>query len=300
MSAQETKPITLKPYLSSSSEGLKKFIAQFPRLPYGIEQFDSFVNDLASSPDCVLDLWQASQRTAVAILLDKLSADPLSLEIAVMAYRWDFSPSQFLDTVLPLALLRAQAQKKTKVEVISSLGLKVGPSELVPKGFKPSSTTLTFETTQTNPQLLATLPAQWQWTDADSENLLKCYELLKLNFPEPEATPLVPFKQFEQLALLLPMKPRLLLEGSKPIAFVWVAHQNLTGQLLFMARHPEFKGKGLGKLCLSESARLLKPFGFKKLIAEVKESDRGAVKLFETSGFRLARKLTRFSLSVTP
>ena len=299
MSTQEIKPVTLKPYVPSSGEGLKKFIAQFPRLPYGLDQFDSFVNDLASGPDCVLDLWQASQRTAVAVLLDQQSSDAQSIEIALMAYRWDFSASQFLETVLPAAISKAHAQKKTRIEIISSLGLKVGPSDLLPKGFKAKSTTLTFETTQINSQLLASLPPAWNWVDASSENLQKCYELLKINFPEPEAAALVPFEKFEQLALLLPLKPRLLLEGTKPIAFVWVAHQNLIGQLLFLARHPDLKGKGLGKLCLSEAARLLKPFGFKKLVAEVKETDQGAVKLFESTGFKLSRKLTRFSLVIS-
>lgn len=298
MSAQETKPINLKPFLPSSSEGLKKFITQFPRLPYGVDEFESFCQNLASSNDCVLDLWQASQRVAVAVLLDKLETRPHSLEIAILGYRWDFSASQFLDFVLPLGKKRALEQKKTRLELVSSLGLKVGPPDLQHRGFQPSSTTITFETNQINPQLLVSVPSEWHWKEAGPSELSLCYDLLKSNVPSLQADGLVPFSQFEKLANLLPIKPRLLLENNqRPVAFVWVALQGATGQLLFMARHPDFKGKGVGKSCLSEAARLLKPFGFKKLVAEVKESDQAAVKLFETSGFRTSRKLTLFSLS---
>lgn len=298
MSAQETQPIVLKPFLPSSSEGLRKFISQFPRLPYGPEHFDSFVQNLTSGHDCVLDLWQGSQRIAVALLLDKSQAKPQNLEIAIVGYRWDFSASQFLDAVLPLAKERALRQNMIQIELISSLGLKVDPGDLSRRGFKPGSTTLTFETTNQNPQLLSSVSTDWSWQDTTSESVRTCYDLLKVNFPSPDAGNLVPFEQFEKLALYLPIKPRLLFEKNQAIAFVWVALENQTGQLLFMARHPDFKGRGLGKACLGEATRLLKPFGFKKLQAEVKDSDQAAIKLFEASGFKTTRKLTRFILPI--
>lgn len=293
MAAQETQPISLKPYVPSSSEGLRKFITQFPRLPYGLEHFDSFVRDLTSSPDCVLDLWQGNQRAAVAILLDKSNNKFPRVEIAILGYRWDFSASHFLDTVLPLAKKKAL---QNQIEVVSSLGLKVDPNELSRRGFQAGPTTLTFETSHQNPQLLAPIQSDWTWRDTKPETVRLCYDLLKINFQSTEAGDLVPFEQFEKLALLLPLKPRLLFQNDRAIAFVWVALENQTGQLLFMARHPDFKGKGLGKACLCEATRLLKPFGFKKLQAEVKESDLSAIKLFENTGFKRARKLTRFFL----
>jgi ribosomal protein S18 acetylase RimI-like enzyme len=54
----------------------------------------------------------------------------------------------------------------------------------------------------------------------------------------------------------------------------------------------------LGKACLGEATRLLKPTGFKKLQAEVKNSDQAAIRLFESSGFKTTRKLTRYLLPV--
>lgn len=299
MSITETQPVTFKTYAPSSAEGLKKFITQFPRLPYGIEHFDSFAQNLISSHDCVLDLWQGNQRVAAAALLDKAQGKSQALEIAILGYRWDFSASAFLEAVLPLAIKKAQQQNKKHLEIISSLGLKVAPSDLTRKNFVAGTTTITFETTQTNPSLLVSVPPQWEWKDADQESVKSGYELIKMNVPVPEASNLVPFEQFEKLALLLPIKPRILFEKNLPIAFVWVALENQTGQLLFIARHPDYRAKGLGKVCLGEATRLLKPFGFKKLQAEVKETDLLAIKLFDTCGFRTTRKLTRFILPVT-
>lgn len=296
MSVQETQPISLKPYSPSTAEGLKKFITQFPRLPYGIEHFDSFTKDLTSGPECVLDLWQGNQRVAVAVLLDKFQGKSQTLEIALLGYRWDFSASSFLDAVLPIAVKKGLAQNKSHLEIISSLGLKVAPNDLTRKSFVAGTTTITFETNQLNPQLLVSVPPQWEWKDATVDTVKSGYELIKMNVPVPEASTLVPFEQFEKLALLLPIKPRILFEGTRPIALVWVALENQTGQLLFIARHPEYRGRGLGKVCLGEATRVLKPFGFKKLQAEVKESDPAAIKLFNTCGFKTTRKLTRFIL----
>lgn len=296
MSATETQPVTLKPYLPASAEGIKRFITQFPRLPYGISEFDSFVHHLASGNQCVLDLWQGNQRVAVAILLDQLETSPSSLEVALLAYRWDFSASLFMDTVLPIAQQRARDGQKNKIELISSLGLKVAPSDLTRKGFTTGPTTITYETSPLNPQLLVPQPPQWTWREATPETVAACYEILKINFPQPGAQNLVPFEKFEHLALQLPIKPHLLYEEEHPIAFVWVASEHQTGQLLFIARHPQYRSKGLGKVCLSEAVRLLKPFGIKRLQAEVKDSDISAIKLFEASGFRTIRKLTRFIL----
>jgi len=271
---------------------------QFPRLPYGIEHFDSFVNDLATGPDCVLDVWQGSQRTAVAVLLDKSHSRSAGLELAVLGYRWDFSASQFLDFVIPLAKQKANQGKLGQIEVISSLGLKIDPNDLTRRGFQAGATTITFETTHQNPQLLSSIPSDWVWRDTNAETVGLCYDLLKINFPSTSAGGLVPFEQFQNLALNLPIKPRLLFQNERAIAFVWVALENQTGQLLFMARHPDFKGMGLGKACLSEATRVLKPFGFKKLQAEVKATDQSAIKLFEAAGFKTTRKLTRFVLSL--
>ncbi|NBX75188.1 MAG: hypothetical protein EBQ92_01375, partial [Proteobacteria bacterium] len=155
MSAQETQNIVLKPFLPSSSEGLRKFITQFPRLPYGPEHFDSFVRDLTSGPDCVVDLWQGTQRGAVALFLDKSQSKPKTLEIAIVAYRWDFSAALFLDAVLPLAKNKALSKNLDQIEVVSSLGLKVGPGDVTARGFKAGPTTVTFETSHQNPQLLS-------------------------------------------------------------------------------------------------------------------------------------------------
>ncbi|MFM8270445.1 MAG: GNAT family N-acetyltransferase [Pseudomonadota bacterium] len=294
MSAAETQPIVLKPFLPSSSEGLKKFITQFPRLPYGLEHFTSFVQNLTSGPECVLDLWQGNQRAAVALLLDKSQSNPSNLEIAILGYRWDFSSSLFLDAILPIARDKASRQNMAQLELVSSLGLKVDPGELSRRGFVAGPTTLTFETGHQNPQLLTSISNDWSWQDTTSESVGTCYDLLKVNFPSPDAGGLVPFEKFQKLALYLPIKPRLLFENERAIAFVWVALENQTGQLLFMARHPDYRGKGLGKACLGEATRVLKPFGFKKLQAEVKDTDQAAIKLFEGSGFKTTRKLTRF------
>ncbi|NBV50262.1 GNAT family N-acetyltransferase [bacterium] len=296
MTSSPIQPVTLKPFLPSNAEGMKKFITQYPRLPYGLGDFETFTQQWISDHSCVLDLWQGNQRVAVAVLLDRFEAQPQSVEVAVLGYRWDFSAALFLETVIPAAQNKAREQKKLKIEMISSLGLKVAPADLNRKGFSTGVTVITYESSPTNPQLLVPLPAKWLWQEATEKTVPLCYELLKLNFPEPDAQSLVPYAQFERLALQLPIKPHLLFEDQTAIAFVWVAADPITGQLLFIARHPRYRGQGLGKVCLSEAVRLLQPVGIKRLQAEVKDSDRSAIRLFEVSGFRTVRKLTRFIL----
>ncbi|NDD04509.1 MAG: GNAT family N-acetyltransferase [Proteobacteria bacterium] len=161
-----------------------------------------------------------------------------------------------------------------------------------------ASTTITLETNHLNPQLLVSHPPEFTWQDADSATISACYELLSLNVSPGQAETIIPKEQFEQLALHLQLKPRILFSNERPIAFVWVVLENSTGQLLFMARHPDFRAKGLGKMCLGEANRVLQKIGYKKLQAEVRDTDTSALKLFETCGFRVIRKLSRFQLKL--
>lgn len=296
MNSIESQPVQFKPFQPGSAEGLKKFIHQFPRLPYGLEHFESFRTNLTSSPQCILDVWQGNQRVAVAMLLDRDQPHPPCAELALLGYRWDFSAGKFLSAVIPRTKEILQGSSKTEIEMVSSLGLKVSPEDLKRIGFTPHQTTLTFESQATNPQLLVPLAADQVWQDATSQSIPLCFDLLKLNFPQPDAAGLVPFEQFEALALRLPMKPRVLFHQERVVAFVWVVLDRETAQLLFMARHPDFKGRGLGRACLSEAVRALSPYGFKKLVAEVKDTDLHAIQLFERSGFRTTRRLTRLKL----
>ena len=54
--------------------------------------------------------------------------------------------------------------------------------------------------------------------------------------------------------------------------------------LLLMAIHPEFQGKGLGYQLLEKSIELLKNHPV-QIFLEVRESNLGAIKLYEKSGF---------------
>lgn len=54
--------------------------------------------------------------------------------------------------------------------------------------------------------------------------------------------------------------------------------------LLLMAIHPEFQGQGLGYQLLEKSIELLKNYPV-QIFLEVRESNLGAIKLYEKSGF---------------
>lgn len=134
------QPLVLKPLAPKLTDEIRRFVVEFPRLPYGPENLESFLGEgfLAT-----FDVWQDEKRVALAILVR--TKESTTAELAIVGYRWDLLGVRFLETVLPAAMAATKKAKCVELSIVSSLGLKVSPPELQAQGFVPSHTLVSLE-----------------------------------------------------------------------------------------------------------------------------------------------------------
>jgi len=76
-----------------------------------------------------------------------------------------------------------------------------------------------------------------------------------------------------------------------------IARRGWTTRLAAMSIRPDFRGKGLGRLAMSELVLESESRGDRRMVLEVIETNSPAVKLYEASGFKVDRRLVGFRLS---
>lgn len=78
----------------------------------------------------------------------------------------------------------------------------------------------------------------------------------------------------------------LLVEKEQIIAYGILRLLGTEGELESIAVRKEYRGRGYGRLLLSEFLRLAKHAGTEKLFLEVREGNQAGIQLYESAGFR--------------
>src|SRR5215207_5370430 len=81
---------------------------------------------------------------------------------------------------------------------------------------------------------------------------------------------------------------------ARPVAVVLVARRGWTSRIAAMAVAPEARGRGLGKLIMQDALDETVERGDRSVLLEVFEHNTPAVKLYESLGFRPARRLVGY------
>ena len=89
---------------------------------------------------------------------------------------------------------------------------------------------------------------------------------------------------------------RVLVVDSVIAGVALIARRGWTTRLAAMSIRPDFRGRGLGRLAMSELISEAESRGDKRLVLEVIESNKPAVALYDASGFNVDRRLVGFKL----
>jgi mycothiol synthase len=80
-------------------------------------------------------------------------------------------------------------------------------------------------------------------------------------------------------------------------ALGWFDPRTLIGIMEPVGTHPSYRGQGLGKLVVREVTRRLARMGAERVVIRTPESNRGAVKLYASSGFKVTGHLRDYQWS---
>lgn len=80
-------------------------------------------------------------------------------------------------------------------------------------------------------------------------------------------------------------------------ALGWFDPRTLTGIMEPVGTHPSYRGQGLGKLVVREVTRRLAQRGAERVVIRTPESNRGAVRLYASSGFKVTGHLYDYQWS---
>ena len=79
---------------------------------------------------------------------------------------------------------------------------------------------------------------------------------------------------------------------------VWIDQVNKVGLFEPVGTHPDFQRKGLGRAVMLEGLRRLQQGGMKQAIVSTYEDNQAAIRLYESTGFRLVTQLGTYEKDV--
>ncbi len=117
-----------------------------------------------------------------------------------------------------------------------------------------------------------------------SEYIDSVYEIERLSFKDP-----YPKYLFTMYAIISPETFLVAKVLDRVVGYViGVVRGKLLGHIVSIAVHPEFRGRGIGKLLLSRCIEELRRVGVHVVRLEVRVSNYVAIKMYEKLGFRKA------------
>ena len=234
---------------------------------------------LASTDDCLLDLWEEGQRRAVAVVLDQLHNIDDAVLIELLAAP-DLTESGLLEVAARAEQIQARAGRKALEfqlpERLNSLG-----SALLACGWKAERDSFVMERAATLLEL--PLPAGLRWRDLGPADVLAYHRLIQVVFAEDPGMQVQDMASFKTMTLQREIPIRLLIHRGRPIAFTRVSRQGDIGSIDTLGRHPSWRGRKLGPLLLAEALRLLE--GSRCIRLGVSGSSLTARRLYARYGF---------------
>jgi ribosomal protein S18 acetylase RimI-like enzyme len=260
------------------------------------ETFHNSITRLASGPGAVVDLFSGDRRVAVAVVLDRLGQPAHSVLATLIAAHQVPDWGATVDIVLDAAHVLAAAANRRTVTVhwVEPLPTAVAEAfaardqQLLLREYR-------MERPSAAPPTLP-LPAGWRWEEVDEPRRAPAIALVREAFSGAIIF-VPPEDEMRQAMFGGPHQARLLLEGDHPAGFLRVLHDpaQRLGYVGPIARHPHYRGRGLGDLLVAHSLQLLEQTGCGRICLDVTASNARALELYQRHGFTVARQVGYYS-----
>lgn len=257
-----------------------------PDLPTGAERL---LGPLAGGPGSIIDLQDEGGRILVATLVDTCANAEDAAELVLVGARAGAPDARAFALLLDEAERSAAAGPRNSLEIALIPAIAPHEALLRRRGYADS-----YELCR----MLASLDGvagatDAEWRDVDPSTVDAAHELLLAAFAEVPGTGTPELAEFRCNAARSPAGTRrvLVLDGAVA-AYVQVippAEGNVGG-VNVIARHPRFRGRGLGERALREGLRLLLSAGAVAARLDVVAVNRTALALYERHGFAVERR----------
>lgn len=258
---------------------LVEFCTAYPLSAHGSLSAARLLGELATTDDCLLDLWEGTERIAVAVVLDQLQNldDAVIMEILAAP---QLQEAGFLEMLAQAEQIWARSGRKALSLQIPE---KWSPFGRVLLGLAWTAERDSLSMTRENTPIAFPLPADVRWRDLGSADVLAYHRLLHAAFAEDAGIQMPDMAGFKKNTLNREIPIRLLIHRGRPIAFVRVARQGDLGNIETIGRHPSWRGRKIGPLLLAEAQRLLADCSSLRL--EVQGNNLPARRLYTRYGF---------------
>lgn len=155
--------------------------------------------------------------------------------------------------------------------------------QLLQAGFSFSYSMFTMTRTDGPIPASRPLPSLFVWTDLSEAHIDACHATLRQAFAEVPGAYITALPQFRERVRRQPV--RLILHNDRVAAVLRVDRVGDTGHIYSLARHPDFRGAGLGEAILDEAMRLLSGAG--RAVLEVAARNQRALSLYQRFGFHV-------------
>ncbi len=112
-----------------------------------------------------------------------------------------------------------------------------------------------------------------------------------------DGAPTLHLDEFSRFILTAQIRPRVLLDGERGVAFarvVWKDEATHVGEVRIVCRDPKDRRRGLGRLALEEALAMLQDAGARSAWLEVVSNNPRAIRLYERNGFQTTSSCAAF------
>jgi ribosomal protein S18 acetylase RimI-like enzyme len=282
-----------RPFHAAGLPGLLAFAAKHPVSYVDAETFERGLYQVVSEPASVIDLFAGDERVALAMVYDRLNEPPDTVLAMLLAAGEvpDWAPISEIVLTVAEDLARAAGKRTLTVSWLEPLPLAVSAA-FAGRGQRPMIQEYRMDRAGTPASATPPLPPGWRWEDVDAARMPQALALVRLAFAgQPSFLP----DEDDLVRFLLSgrQRSRVLCDASGPAAFVHVScnpAQRL-GYVGPIARHPSYRGRGLGDLLVAESLSLLAGMQPTRICLDVTATNTRALDLYRRHGFEIVRQV---------
>jgi ribosomal protein S18 acetylase RimI-like enzyme len=284
--AARTPPLEIERLDGRSTRELLAFCTAHPAADLDPAVVRALLTHLAPSPAHVLDLAIAGQRVMVASVVDTVDNADRSALVALLGCSDDPArAAAALAPALTLAEDLVRTGNRSLVDVPLPVRLARHAPVLFARGYRPAYREQLMARPARRPEDQAPVAAGDRWTDGHAGDAEALHALAHAAFagaPGWQGTD-VDAARTQLRDASIP--PRLLWRGGLLAGYVRVSVDDGIGTIHVIARRPEQRGRGVGRLLLLEAVRQLHVRGARELRLEVAAANRAAIALYQAHGF---------------
>jgi ribosomal protein S18 acetylase RimI-like enzyme len=291
----DTPEITRRPFSARDLPAALDFIAEHPAGEWEPPLLKRLLVGLPSGPEAVIVLDVAGATALVASVIDTVKNAFDAAPFELFGYRPGPDGERALSLALSLAEEIARRAGYARLEATTGGRLLMPPALLTRHGFREAFGDYLMR----RPEGLAPpappppLPPGCFWADAEERHAEEYMSLLHLAF---HGVPSFQMTSLEQLRAALANRRiplRLLFDGPRLVGSARVELSERDpgeGEVASLARHPEYRGRGVGERLLYEALARLSERGATRFRLSVTASNRRALALYERFGFAIAER----------